>query len=334
MRGGGRLQRSKHALGARSVLVLLLVMLLMGFLFSLAVSYFIPVETRQRPEIYYALVIAQESLMFGLPAYLFILWVRPRYGPVLLGRLHFPPLNIALRTAAAAILGLWMYECYTALWMVLLDGTGAALSVPAIPLPESGPQTVLALLAVALVPAILEEVVFRGMVHQGLARDLKEKTAVWLSALLFAFMHRSLAALPVHITLGIVLTLLAARSGSLQLSMLYHFVHNATSLIFSLYARNVVSQMSSEALSAMNGVDGQGAFSSVLSILPMTVITTVAYIFLIRPLLKKGETNAIENQVIITQESDHPKRQWMVAALAALLFLLLLPDYVIGFLPI
>jgi sodium transport system permease protein len=87
-----------------------------------------------------------------------------------------------------------------------------------------------ALVVFALVPAVFEELAFRGYVLSGLERQHRTRSAILLSALMFGFLHvlMSLFQQLFNATfLGIVLGLLAVRSRSLLPGILFHFLNNA-----------------------------------------------------------------------------------------------------------
>lgn len=86
-----------------------------------------------------------------------------------------------------------------------------------------------ALLLFALVPAVCEEVAFRGYVLSGLESAYRPRTAVLLSAILFGIMHvlMSLFQQLFNATLlGLVLGLLAVRSRSLLPGIVFHLLNN------------------------------------------------------------------------------------------------------------
>ncbi len=87
----------------------------------------------------------------------------------------------------------------------------------------------LPLLAVALLPAVCEEPLFRGLILSGL-RPLGRWPAVAASALLFAFLHGSIYQLLPTFFLGVLLGWLVVRTGSLVPSVLAHALNNAIAL--------------------------------------------------------------------------------------------------------
>lgn len=87
------------------------------------------------------------------------------------------------------------------------------------------------LLAVAVVPAICEEVVFRGVLLRAFAARLPPAAAVIGSAAIFAIYHvRPIQMLPTF-TLGVVFAVIALRGRSIVPSVLAHFLNNALALI-------------------------------------------------------------------------------------------------------
>ncbi len=95
-----------------------------------------------------------------------------------------------------------------------------------------GPSTSvgMAIVVFALVPAVCEELAFRGFILSGLERQHRTRSAILLSALMFGFLHvlMSLFQQLFNATLlGIVLGLLAVRSRSILPGIVFHFLNNA-----------------------------------------------------------------------------------------------------------
>jgi sodium transport system permease protein len=96
------------------------------------------------------------------------------------------------------------------------------------------PNLAVGLLIFALMPAITEEVAFRGYILSGLQRTYRVPTAILLSALLFGFFH-VLQSLFVQLfgatILGLVIGLIAIRTRSLWPGVLFHFINNSLALL-------------------------------------------------------------------------------------------------------
>ncbi|HEY3586693.1 MAG TPA: CPBP family intramembrane glutamic endopeptidase [Myxococcaceae bacterium] len=88
-----------------------------------------------------------------------------------------------------------------------------------------------ALVLVALLPAVAEEVTFRGVVLAGLRRSGSRWIAVAGSALVFGLFHIN----PYHVvaafTVGLLLGWVALESGSLLPGVLIHLVNNGAQLL-------------------------------------------------------------------------------------------------------
>jgi len=90
------------------------------------------------------------------------------------------------------------------------------------------------LFVVAISPAICEELLFRGILFSALSRRLKSVSSVIVVALLFSLYHLHPYRLLLLFPLGILLTYVVLRSGSIYSSMLFHVIHNSMSLILIL----------------------------------------------------------------------------------------------------
>ncbi len=89
-----------------------------------------------------------------------------------------------------------------------------------------GPSLAASLVTLALVPALCEELVFRGILARGLTPSLPTAAAAALAAVLFAAYHMSpLQAVPAFL-LGFALGALALRARSILPAMLAHALNN------------------------------------------------------------------------------------------------------------
>ncbi len=92
------------------------------------------------------------------------------------------------------------------------------------------------LLVVAVLPAVGEEVVFRGMVQNVLFRGTRNvHVAIWVAAALFSAIHLQFYGFLPRMLLGALFGYLYYWSGSLALAVIAHFVNNATSVIAVYY---------------------------------------------------------------------------------------------------
>lgn len=96
---------------------------------------------------------------------------------------------------------------------------------------------VVSLVLFALLPAICEELLHRGIIAPSLARYLGLWPAVIVSALIFGLFHMSLSRLLPTATLGAAAAYLRLRSGSLLPSILIHFLYNACLLAMAAFGQ-------------------------------------------------------------------------------------------------
>jgi sodium transport system permease protein len=89
------------------------------------------------------------------------------------------------------------------------------------------------LLVLALLPAICEELVFRGFVFAGLLRNGGHVRAILLTSLLFGLSHGVLQQTITASTIGLLLGWLAYRTGGVACTIVFHCVHNSISMLLA-----------------------------------------------------------------------------------------------------
>lgn len=110
----------------------------------------------------------------------------------------------------------------------LLGNTSSATELPA-----GGPALLVYFLLLCVLPALGEELLFRGAL-QGLMRPCGSAAAIVAPALLFALLHLDPAQSLTALLCGLFLGWLTERTGSILPGMLLHFINN-TLAFFSLY---------------------------------------------------------------------------------------------------
>ena len=87
------------------------------------------------------------------------------------------------------------------------------------------------LLAFAVSPAICEEVLFRGAILAGVQSRMSKAGTVISVGILFGLFHLSVYRVLPTALLGMVITYVVIRSGSIFTGMLFHFLHNSATLL-------------------------------------------------------------------------------------------------------
>ena len=104
-------------------------------------------------------------------------------------------------------------------------------------------------IAFALVPAICDELAFRGVILRGLQHSFRPRNAVFLSAFFFALFHMNVFLFIPTFVLGVILGLLTLRSRSLLPAILFHLLHNGVLIALiplSHYSEGTLPQLAQE----------------------------------------------------------------------------------------
>jgi len=127
-------------------------------------------------------------------------------------------------------------------------------------------------LIVAVLPAIGEELMFRGIIQRLFAQQFKSYHAgIWISAFLFSAMHFQFFGFFPRMLLGAVLGYLFVYSGSIIYPMIGHFVNNFTSLLIAYWIQHGVINAN---------IDELGANQEWLFILPGLAISLFLFYLL------------------------------------------------------
>ena len=94
------------------------------------------------------------------------------------------------------------------------------------------------LVIIALIPAIGEELTFRGVLQQSLTRKMNPHIAIILSAAIFSFIHFQFYGFLPRMFLGMLLGYMFYITNSLWTSMLMHFVNNGATVVL-YYLNNI-----------------------------------------------------------------------------------------------
>jgi len=108
---------------------------------------------------------------------------------------------------------------------------------------DSTGDFLIGIVVIALLPAIGEELVFRGMLQPELFRATgNHHTAIWISAIIFSAFHMQFFGFLPRLLLGGLFGYLYVWSGNLFMPMLAHFVNNGFSvLMMYLYQKGTIA---------------------------------------------------------------------------------------------
>ena len=126
-------------------------------------------------------------------------------------------------------------------WIKALEDSTAAITERMLNVNTIG-GLLLNLVVIALIPAVGEELTFRGVLQQGLTSRLKNPhLAIILSAAIFSFIHFQFFGFLPRMFLGLLLGYMFYITGSLWTSMLMHFLNNGTAVVlYFLNNKNII----------------------------------------------------------------------------------------------
>lgn len=203
----------------RKVLLVTLGVMLLRLPVGWGIQLLLP-NPESDPALFYAELILQETLLWGLPALLMLPW-RTR-------RLTVQPCGFGL-CGSAVLIGLAAQGALMALTPRWVSLTGAEQAT--VLMPQNEIQWVLAVLALVVIPAVAEECFFRGGVLTGLCDSMSTLNATALCTMIFALMHGSLAGFPAHLGISLLCSLAMAARGRLRMPILLHMGYNGAALL-------------------------------------------------------------------------------------------------------
>ena len=137
---------------------------------------------------------------------------------------------------------------------------------------DSPSELIVNLLMIGLIPAIGEELVFRGVIQNIFSQWWKNKhVAIWVTAILFSAMHMQFYGFVPRMLLGAILGYLYYWSGSLWLSVIAHFTNNAGAVIFTYMFQHNYTSIDPDAIGTKSDVVSV-VFSLLLTVGVMVVL--------------------------------------------------------------
>lgn len=161
-------------------------------------------------------------------------------------RLNPMPFSSMLMAVLMGLVSVYAASALGTLWSLALDALGFEAWEVSI---EVGTERDLALavLTTAALPAVCEELLFRGFVFSAW-ESRGTSFAIALSSVLFGLIHGNLYGLPVYVMVGAISAYMVFAFDTLYAGMVYHTVYNSALLMLS----HVLSGMSEEAAASVS----------------------------------------------------------------------------------
>ena len=100
---------------------------------------------------------------------------------------------------------------------------------------RSAPEFFSVVFVLAVIPAVCEELLFRGYIQQNYSRSMSSGGAVLLTGCVFAFFHLSAANLVPLCLLGWYIGYIYSKTGNLGVPFCVHFLNNFAALLLLLF---------------------------------------------------------------------------------------------------
>ena len=238
-----KIRGAGNGIGLASIGYVVLAVLL-GTVYSVVISFIFP-AANIRGEIY---VTETVEWVFNLLSYVFTLLI-----PFLIYALCIKiPIKVAFPFRKAKFgltlggifisLGVGVIASYaTGCLQMILEFFGIGITMPEYEIPETLPAFIIYCLSLTVLPAFIEEIIFRGIVMQSLRR-FGDIFALVASSLIFGIFHLNLIQMPYAFILGLCIGYFVMRTGSLWVAVAIHLVNNSVALVFEILS----PQMSDE----------------------------------------------------------------------------------------
>ena len=174
--------------------------------------------------------------------------------------IHFKPLSgqNALLCVLCGAAGVITANVVSVFWTDIIYALGLKPTASSFT-PGSSSELALTIAVSAVIPAVCEELLCRGMVLSAY-EDRGSRAAIIISAVWFTCLHASVEGLPAELLSGLMLGCVTVFTGSVFAGIIYHTVHKSVILILNYV-------LSSAAASAAGAPQGEGSAYTGLTIL-------------------------------------------------------------------
>ena len=91
------------------------------------------------------------------------------------------------------------------------------------------------IVSIALFPALFEELAYRGFLMERLLKVVDEKETIYITSILFFFIHLSIFSFFWMLPLGLILAYVRIKTKTIWYGVIMHFFFNLTACLFEIY---------------------------------------------------------------------------------------------------
>ena len=234
------IKNSSNALGIGIVLSLvssffiISILLLLARLFGGSTNYNADFNG-VAPAIYYVIISITSIISLVVPFWLSSIIMKRKISTLI-------QFNSFDKKFGVACIGIGMTTCICANFFASylisnLNSIGIDPYVPNIPYDNNIASIILYVVSVSIVPALVEEFSFRGVIL-GSLRKYGDGFAVIVSAALFGLFHANFLQIPFAFVVGLILGFLTVRLNSILPAVIIHFINNFSSVISDIIEHN------------------------------------------------------------------------------------------------
>jgi membrane protease YdiL (CAAX protease family) len=217
---------------------------------------------------------------FGLGSLLIMIAIR-KWAPKVPGAI----VVVIISAVLTAMLGL------DALGSALLKALGAQQPDMSMLNPRTVGVLLAGVVAIGVTAGILEEPVFRGVALRGLGTVAGKWAAILLSSFVFALVHAEAAGFVIRFLIGVVLGMMAWRSGSVVPGIFTHIVYNSSALLTAYVFTAFLPDWQGFSAFASLWEEGANVATMVVLSLPFIALSIGAYWLFARVTPKSAEWN-------------------------------------------
>ncbi len=226
---------------------LLLASILLGVLLT-GLGYSVSEITYENPKIYLLGGLFSQVIGFSGGFYLFLIVTKQKFKQVI--HIKKPTIKKLLSVVGILLLSfpiVLILSYYNSFLKELIPNNrfilaeaDTVLYQKALLAESSGAMILAKLFVIALLPAIGEELIFRGVLLSKIRlASNNEHYAVLISALIFSAVHMQPSSLLPMAFLGMILGYLYTRTKNLSYSIFFHFLFNGSTIIISLFEPSI-----------------------------------------------------------------------------------------------
>lgn len=105
--------------------------------------------------------------------------------------------------------------------------------------PKTAFELIASIIIIAVLPAVFEEFLFRGIVAGSMV-EFNTTAAAVFSSVMFAILHADIYGLAGYILMGLVLVSLVRRCDSLYPAMIFHFTNNLVAILLGYFSEELI----------------------------------------------------------------------------------------------